>query len=114
MSYAPQLDVAGGSVAVEEASLAEALSRALVSSRTVDLARAMTDLRCNAELRHVMGHAGRERVQREYLWEKKGDRLDALYASVLDNTTAPCDPNNNSGVGNLPTSMKSSDDGVLG
>jgi len=79
-----------------------------------DLARAMTELGCNAERRHVMGQVGRERVQREYLWEKKGDRLDALYASVLDNTTAPCDPDDNSGVGNLPTSMKSSDDGVLG
>jgi DNA replication and repair protein RecF len=42
MSYAPQLSAAGGSIAEDEASLAEALARALVSSRTLDLARAMT------------------------------------------------------------------------
>ena len=78
------------------------------------LAQAMSELGRQAELRHALGQAGRERVQREYLWEKKGDRLDALYASVLDNPTAPCDPNDNSGVGNLPTSMKSSNTGVLG
>ena len=42
MSYAPQLAVAAGRVALEEASLAQELARALVSSRTVDLARAMT------------------------------------------------------------------------
>jgi DNA replication and repair protein RecF len=42
MSYAPQLAAAAGRVALEEASLAQELARALVSSRTVDLARAMT------------------------------------------------------------------------
>ncbi|HUS65015.1 MAG TPA: DNA replication/repair protein RecF [Kofleriaceae bacterium] len=42
MSYAPQLPAAAGRVALEEVSLAQELARALVSSRTVDLARAMT------------------------------------------------------------------------
>ena len=54
-----------------------------------DLAQAMTRLGCDAELRHDMGEAGRERVRREYLWEKKGDRLAALYASVLDDPGIP-------------------------
>ena len=49
-----------------------------------ELAGAMTDLGLNAELRHVMGHAGRRRVAQEYLWERKGERLDAIYASILE------------------------------
>jgi len=54
-----------------------------------DLARAMTVLGTDPDLRHTMGQAGRQRVRDEYIWEKKGDRLDALYASVLANTAAP-------------------------
>jgi glycosyltransferase involved in cell wall biosynthesis len=54
-----------------------------------DLARAMTGLGTDPDLRHTMGEAGRQRVRDEYIWEKKGDRLDAFYASVLDNTAAP-------------------------
>jgi glycosyltransferase involved in cell wall biosynthesis len=50
-----------------------------------DLAQAMSELGCNSELRQAMGNEGRKRVREEYLWEKKGDRLDALYASVLEN-----------------------------
>jgi glycosyltransferase involved in cell wall biosynthesis len=49
-----------------------------------DLAHAMTELGANAELRTAMGAAGRARVREEYLWERKGERLDELYASVLD------------------------------
>ncbi len=48
-----------------------------------DLARAMTLLGNNLELRQTMGEAARSRVSDEYIWEAKGDRLDALYASVL-------------------------------
>jgi glycosyltransferase involved in cell wall biosynthesis len=54
-----------------------------------DLSRAMTMLGTNRDLRHMMGEAARERVRDEYIWEKKGDRLDALYASVLNNAAAP-------------------------
>jgi glycosyltransferase involved in cell wall biosynthesis len=57
-----------------------------------DLARAMTVLGTNPDIRHAMGEAGRERVQDEYIWEKKGERLDALYSSVLENVTAPAPP----------------------
>ena len=53
-----------------------------------DIARAMTDLGTNSDLRNTMGEAGRQRVRDEYIWEKKGDRLDALYASVLNNRAA--------------------------
>jgi hypothetical protein len=49
-----------------------------------DLAGAMTELRCNAELGHVLSHVRRERVRRESLWENKGDRLDAVDGSVLE------------------------------
>jgi glycosyltransferase involved in cell wall biosynthesis len=56
------------------------------------LSHAMSEFERHADLRHALGLAGRERVRREYLWEKKGDRLDALYASVLDNTTALSQP----------------------
>ena len=49
-----------------------------------DLAHAMTELGRNAELRTTLGDAGRARVREEYLWERKGERLDELYASVLD------------------------------
>jgi glycosyltransferase involved in cell wall biosynthesis len=48
-----------------------------------DLAQAMTALGTNPELRRALGEAGRKRVEDEYIWEKKGDRLEALYASVL-------------------------------
>jgi glycosyltransferase involved in cell wall biosynthesis len=54
-----------------------------------DLARAMTDLGCSADLRARKGEAGRIRVHREYLWEKKGRQLDALYASVLEESRQP-------------------------
>lgn len=57
-----------------------------------DLARAMTVLGTNPDLRLDMGEACRRRVRDEYIWEKKGDRLDALYASVLKNTARPAQP----------------------
>jgi glycosyltransferase involved in cell wall biosynthesis len=53
-----------------------------------DLAGAMIALGSNADLRHSMGEGGRGRVRDEYIWEKKGDRLEALYASVLNETAA--------------------------
>jgi glycosyltransferase involved in cell wall biosynthesis len=57
-----------------------------------DLAKAMTALGTNPDLRHTMGEAGRERVREEYIWERKGDRLDAFYASVLGNAAASAPP----------------------
>lgn len=48
-----------------------------------DLANAMTALGRNPELRQALGAAARERVRDAYLWERKGDRLDELIASVL-------------------------------
>jgi glycosyltransferase involved in cell wall biosynthesis len=54
-----------------------------------DLSRAMTLLGSNADLRRTMAQAGRERVRNEYIWEKKGDRLDAFYAAVLNRPAAP-------------------------
>ena len=57
-----------------------------------DLARAMTVLGTDSDLRYTMGEAGRERVRDEYIWEKKGDRLDALYSSVLDNVATLTPP----------------------
>ena len=38
------------------------------------------------------GEAGRQRVRDEYIWEKKGDRLDALYAPFFNTTAAPASP----------------------
>ena len=54
-----------------------------------DLANAMTGLGTNPDLRHTMGEAARERVRDEYIWERKADRLDAFYASVLGKAAAP-------------------------
>jgi glycosyltransferase involved in cell wall biosynthesis len=54
-----------------------------------DLAGAMTTLAADVDRRHEMGQAGRARAEAEYLWEKKVDRLDALYASVLENSGSP-------------------------
>jgi glycosyltransferase involved in cell wall biosynthesis len=48
-----------------------------------DLAQAMTTLGTDAELRAAMGQSARERVRKDYLWERKGERLEALYASAL-------------------------------
>ena len=53
-----------------------------------DLTAAMTALATDSDLRRAMGDAARERVREEYIWEKKGDRLDALYASVLNDNPA--------------------------
>jgi len=55
-----------------------------------DLAQAMSVLAANPDLRHAMGEAGRARVRDKYIWERKGDQLDAFYASVLDSTAAEC------------------------
>ena len=52
-----------------------------------DLARAMTLLGNTPDLRHAMGEEGRRRVKSEYIWDTKGDRLDAMYESVLDQET---------------------------
>jgi len=57
-----------------------------------DIAQAMCILAINPDIRQAMGEAGRERVRDMYIWEKKGDRLDALYASVLENVTATAPP----------------------
>jgi glycosyltransferase involved in cell wall biosynthesis len=57
-----------------------------------DIARAMTVLATNPDLRHTMAEAGRQRVWDEYIWEKKGDRLDAFYASVLSTTANTASP----------------------
>jgi hypothetical protein len=54
-----------------------------------ELARAMTALGTDPDLRHAMGEAGRQRAGDEYIWEKKGDRLDTLYSSVLGNHGCP-------------------------
>ena len=43
----------------------------------------MTAVARDASMRDAMGVAGRERVADEYLWEKKGERLDAILRSVL-------------------------------
>jgi glycosyltransferase involved in cell wall biosynthesis len=57
-----------------------------------DIAQAMSILATNSDIRHAMGEAGRERVRDVYIWEKKGDRLDALYSSVLENAAAAAPP----------------------
>jgi glycosyltransferase involved in cell wall biosynthesis len=57
-----------------------------------DIAHAISVLGTNPDIRHAMGEAGRERVRDLYIWEKKGDRLDALYSSVLENVTAAAQP----------------------
>ena len=57
-----------------------------------DLANAMTGLWTDPDLRHTMGEAARERVRDEYIWERKADRLDAFYASVLGKAAAPTPP----------------------
>jgi glycosyltransferase involved in cell wall biosynthesis len=54
-----------------------------------DLGRAMSTIGTSGELRHEMGIAGRRRACDEYIWEKKADRLEALYASVLNGAAAP-------------------------
>jgi glycosyltransferase involved in cell wall biosynthesis len=48
-----------------------------------DLAEAMTRLGEDVPLREAMGRAGQERVRDAYLWEKKGEQLDAFFATVL-------------------------------
>jgi glycosyltransferase involved in cell wall biosynthesis len=48
-----------------------------------DLAHAMTAVAGDAGMRDAMGAAGRARVGDEYLWERKGERLDAIFRSVL-------------------------------
>ena len=53
-----------------------------------DLAQAMTRLGQDVGLRDAMGHAGQERVRDVYLWEKKGEQLDAFFASVLTRSMA--------------------------
>jgi glycosyltransferase involved in cell wall biosynthesis len=57
-----------------------------------DIGKAMSLLGTNSDMRHAMGEAGRKRVEDVYIWEKKGDRLDALYSSVLENVTAAAPP----------------------
>jgi glycosyltransferase involved in cell wall biosynthesis len=51
-----------------------------------DVARALTLLATAPDLRHSMSEAGRQRVQAEYIWDTKGQQLDALYRTVLDDT----------------------------
>jgi glycosyltransferase involved in cell wall biosynthesis len=57
-----------------------------------DLAAAMAALGSDTNLRQAMGEEGRRRVREEYIWERKGARLEAIYASILRNSRAAAVP----------------------
>jgi glycosyltransferase involved in cell wall biosynthesis len=48
-----------------------------------NLADALERLYLSEDLRIKLGQAARERVEREYHWDKLGDRLMALYQPIL-------------------------------
>jgi glycosyltransferase involved in cell wall biosynthesis len=48
-----------------------------------DLALAMSSLARDSERRSALAAAARQRVEEEYLWEHKGERLDSLFAALL-------------------------------
>ena len=52
------------------------------------LAGAMTELAASAPLRRQMGRAGRERVAREFDWERKIDRILEIYADTVGRANA--------------------------
>ena len=54
-----------------------------------DLTHALYRLCTDCALRKRMGEAARERVQKNFLWERKADQLTKLYQSVLQNTKRP-------------------------
>lgn len=48
-----------------------------------DMAKALEKLYFNKELRDKLGRGARERAEREYNWEKLGDKLNKIYKEVL-------------------------------
>jgi glycosyltransferase involved in cell wall biosynthesis len=50
---------------------------------TKDMAKAMLTLANNPELRKRMGEAGRRRVKKHFLWEKKGDFINNIYQDIV-------------------------------
>lgn len=50
-----------------------------------DFRNAIIELYSNPELGEKMGEAGRERVKQHYLWQKRGEQMNQIYAQVLKN-----------------------------
>ncbi len=48
-----------------------------------DLASAMQQLAGEPELRKLMGQAGRQRVEEQFLWSKKAEYFSDLYFEVI-------------------------------
>jgi glycosyltransferase involved in cell wall biosynthesis len=61
--------------------LVEPASRAAM---VAGFAAAMRQLMESPDLRHKLGSAGRERLQRDFDWSRKIDRIMAIYESCID------------------------------
>jgi glycosyltransferase involved in cell wall biosynthesis len=48
-----------------------------------DLRDAITKLYRHSELRAKMGELGRRRIEQDFLWEKRGERMNRMYRQVL-------------------------------
>jgi len=53
-----------------------------------ELSEALLKLAINPDLRKQMGEAGRKRVEGYYTWDKKGEFIQKVYQSVLDNESS--------------------------
>jgi glycosyltransferase involved in cell wall biosynthesis len=54
-----------------------------------DITSAMLKLARNRQLRKTMGEAARERVQKHFSWDQKGEFLNHLYHQIIHQPTAP-------------------------
>jgi glycosyltransferase involved in cell wall biosynthesis len=62
----------------------------IMQQRDVDsLARAVIKLINDASLRQRMGHAGRDRVEKEFSFRQRLQRIEALYTAILGVPLAP-------------------------
>ena len=53
------------------------------------LADALTTLGRDRELRRTLGEAGRARVLRDFAWDRRGDRLAAVYSEIREGRVPP-------------------------
>ena len=53
-----------------------------------ELSEALLKLAINPDLRKQMGEAGRKRVEQYYIWGKKGEFIQQVYQSVLDDESS--------------------------
>lgn len=61
------------------------------AGEAIDLAKKIRQLLDDPSLRRVMGQRGRAKIEAKYTWSKVVDRLECIYATVMENMGCTCE-----------------------